>query len=528
MTQRNSGSSNTASIALIDGRVHTMDDAGSVAEAVFIRDGRIAAVGSTAEILQVAGPDVAVERAAGRVVLPGLIDAHTHLEMLTVSKRFWLDVREQTPDVTLARISALAAERPAGQWIVAQGTFGQELPSRRELDAICPDHPVLVLMTVHKQVANSRALAAASIHEDSVPPRGSWFYRDESGHLTGVVQEGLTLFPVPWPGADELEEALRAELDESMARYGVTTVFELPATAGGVGAWTRLQQRSDLPVRLGLTMTVAPGLFPLIPDLDGFCQSGFATGFGNDELWFTGVKIFVDGDGPALFARSNRGGDLTKWNLLARDRNELARVLTTAFRHRIRVWFHVGGDLAQEMVMDAIDEALARVPWDDHRTRLEHLGNPDFDLTLVKRMTQNGTIGVPTAAFMYGDGPSGFYAFKTLSDAGLRPPGNSDSAGAQLWATNPWTGIALNVHRTNKRGQVIRPEEALTVDEAIRTYTAYAAYAGGREKDLGTLEVGKLGDVVVLDSDPFAAEPDELADTKTAITIKGGRVTWRM
>jgi predicted amidohydrolase YtcJ len=515
------------SIALVDGRVHTMDQTGSIAEAVLIEHGLITLVGSTDEVIAAAAAETPVEQLAGRVVLPGLIDAHTHVELLTVSKQFWLDVREQPREVTIARIRAAVSERTEGQWIVAQGTFGQDLPSRSELDEISPDHPVLVLMTVHKQVANSRALAAAGIHEDSVPPRGSWYYRDETGRLTGVVQEGLTLFPIPWPSTDQLEHALRTELGESFARHGVTTILELPASAAGVGAYTRVQQQGELPVRLGLTLTVGPGLFPLIPDLDAFAESGFSTGFGNDQLWFTGLKIFVDGDGPALFARSNREGEIARWNLLTRDRNELTQALTTAFRQRTRVWFHVGGDLAQELVMDVIEDALARVPWDDHRTRLEHLGNPDFDLELVERMKRTGTIGVPTAAFMYGDGPSGFYAFRTLYDAGLQPPGNSDTAGAQLWATNPWTGIALNVHRTNKFGQTIRSEEALTVDEAIRTYTAYAAYSAGRERQLGSLEVGKAGDVVVLDTDPYAVDAAELAETRTALTILGGSVTWR-
>lgn len=503
-----------------------MDKAGSVVEAVLIEDGRITAVGSTVDVTAALRPGTPMESLQGRVALPGLIDAHSHVELLTVSRRFWLDAREQPREVTLSRITAAVAERPRGQWIVVQGTFGQDLPSRSELDEVSPDHPVLVLMTVHKQVANSRALEAAGIYDDSVPPRGAWFYRDEGGRLTGVVQEGFTLFPVPWPAAEDLEEALRSELSESFARHGVTTILELPATATGVGAYTRLQQQDDLPVRLGLTMTVAPGLFPLIPDFDAFCESGLTTGFGNDELWFTGIKIFVDGDGPALFARSNREGDIARWNLLSRDRNELTHVLTTAFRHRIRVWFHVGGDLAQELVMDVIEDALARVPWDDHRTRLEHLGNPEFDFVLVDRMKRTGTIGVPTAAFMYGDGPSGLYAFKTLYDAGLQPPGNSDTAGAQLWATNPWTGIALNVHRTNKFGQTIRLEQALTVEEAIRTYTVNAAYSGGREKSIGSIEVGKAGDVVVLDTDPFITDARELADTRTALTVMGGRVTW--
>lgn len=504
-----------------------MDEQGAVADALLIENGRISVVGTVADVERARHRDTLVEDLEGRVVLPGLIDAHTHMELLTVSRQFWVDVRGRPREDTLSALVAAADEREAGEWIVAQGTFGQEFPSREDLDAAVPEHPTIVLATVHKQIANTRALEAAGIREDSVPPRGAWFFRDDSGRLTGVVQEGLTLFPIPWPQGDDLENALRREIDESFARHGVTTILELPTTAAGVGAYSRLQQRGDLPVRMGLTLTAAPGLYPLIADVEEFCRTGFPSGFGNDGLWFTGIKVFVDGDGPALFARANREGPIARWNLLNQDRNELMQTLTTAFRHRIRVWFHVGGDLAQELVVDVVEESLARVPWHDHRTRLEHLGNPEFDMTLIDRMKKLGIIGVPTAAFMHSDAPTSLYAFKSLQDAGLRPPGNSDTAGAQLWATNPWTGIALNVHRTNKLGQVIHAEQALTVDEAIRTYTVNAAHAAVQEAQIGSLEVGKAGDAVVLDTDPYVIDPFALADVGAALTIMGGKVTWR-
>ena len=516
----------SGTIALIGGRIHTMDDQGTTAEAVLIRDGRISAVGTTDQVREMLTGREEIVDLAGRVVIPGLIDAHSHVEVATIAHRQWVDARDVPKDEALRRIASAIEGAAAGSWIPVQGTFGQEFPTRAELDELAPGHRVVFRANAHKLIANSAALEAAGIREGDAPPRGTW-YEYAGGRMTGVVFEGSALFPIPWPGQDELERLLETEIREQFVRNGVTTIYELPATADGVAAYQSLAADGRLPVRMSLTFTVGPGLSPLLDRAQEFTRTGLRTGFGTDRLWIGGLKIFLDGDGPACYSTRHRDLPPSRWGLLTRDMNELRQILVDAYRHRTQVWIHAGGDLVQSMVVDVIEEALDLAPWPEHRTRIEHLGNPEFDRELVRRLISNGSIPVPNAAFIFGDVPEdAAYAFRTFVDAGLRPPGTSDTAGAQLWSMNPWNIIQLSVERRNKEGVLIRPDEAITVEEAIRSYTAYSAYAGYREHELGTIEIGKAGDVAVLAGDPFATPVEELKHTRTDLTILGGEVTW--
>jgi predicted amidohydrolase YtcJ len=499
---------------------------GAIAEAVLIRDGRIVAVGADDDIRALLRHGEEVIDLAGRVVIPGLIDAHSHVEVATVAHQCWIDARAVPKDEALRRIAVGVLSAPPGSWIPVQGTFGQEFPTRAELDALAPAHRVVFRANAHKLIANTAALEGADIREGDAPPRGTWYDYD-GGRMTGVVWEGSSLFPIPWPDERELETILEREISEHFVRNGVTTIYELPGTDRGVAAYQSLAASGRLPVRMSLTFTVAPGLSPILASAQELTRTGIRTGFGTDRLWVGGIKIFLDGDGPATYSSRHHHLSPSRWGLLTRDLNELRGILVDAYRHRTQVWIHAGGDLIQQMVIDTVEEALALEPWPDHRTRIEHLGNPDFDHALIPRLVANGSIPVPNAAFIYGDVPKdASYAFRSFIDAGLQPPGTSDTAGAQLWSMNPWNIIQLSVERANKDGVLIEPAEAITVEEAIRSYTVFSAYAGYREDQLGTIEAGKAGDLAVLASDPFSAPTSELKHTRTVLTVLGGDITW--
>jgi predicted amidohydrolase YtcJ len=520
-----------ATLALIKGRVLTQDPRDTTATAVAAAGGRIIAVGHDQDIRALTDSTTQIIDLHGRTVLPGFIDAHNHVELGTHATHFWVDVRGVDREEVLARIRAAAATRRPGDWVVGQGTYGMDMPSRAELDAAAPDHPVVVRWSMHKLVANSAALDRAGISRESAAPAGSRIEFDQSGEPTGFIEEGFDLFRIPWASADALKEALRAYLEDSFLRRGITTVYELPASTGGVRCYQELAREERLPVRLTLNYTISPGHQPLL-SLEELVKTGLRTGFGDDWIRLGAVKIFTDGDEAAAFGRTRLADRPAQWGVIPRTFQELARVVTVAMGAGLQVWIHAIGDVAQDMALDALAQAVRAHPGRDHRSRIEHIANEVTDWSQLDRMKSMGVIPVPTAAFMHNDVddlPEGGrkYIYRTLLERGFLPPGNADTAGTQPFAINPLYGIYCMVARKNKRGELVSPQEAISVSEAIRMYTANSAYAGFEESRKGSIEPGKLADLVVLPKDPAALEPEELLELPVDITIVNGRVAWR-
>jgi len=186
-----------SSLALVGGRVRTLDGTGTVAEALLIEDGSVVAVGTSREITERAGTGIEVVDLGGRTAMPGLIDAHAHLELSALAEQAWVDVRTAPVDATVERVVQRAAETDMGGWVVAQGTFGQPLPTRGQLDAAVPGHPVVIRESMHRLVANTAALERAGVDRRFVEPVGTRVQRTADGEPTGVVEEGFDLLAVP-------------------------------------------------------------------------------------------------------------------------------------------------------------------------------------------------------------------------------------------------------------------------------------------------------------------------------------------
>ncbi|MQA05903.1 MAG: amidohydrolase family protein [Streptosporangiales bacterium] len=510
------------------GRVRTLDRVGRLAQGVAIRHGRVVAVGSDADVLCWAHSGDEIIDLHGRTVLPGLIDAHAHVELGTYANSWWTDVRSVGRAECLNRLKRAAAE-PGSGWVVGQATYGQDLPDRDELDAIAPATPLLIRWSMHLLVANSVALRKARIDRTFSPPTGSRVRRDENGEPTGVVEEGFDLFPVPYPDVDWLTRNLRRELLTSFAPYGVTTIHELPATTSGTHAWQLLARQAELPARIILNPIVAPGHQPTIADVDHFLDAGFVTGFGDEWLRLGALKVFVDGDEAAAYSYEQLSDAPAGWGLLTQSLNDLANLLSACFRARQQVWMHAIGDAAQDLALESIAQAVTRSPGWEHRTRIEHIANHGIRADQLDRMRRLGVIPVPTAAFMHvtapeQTGPGDCYPYRRLIDAGLRPPGNSDTAGTQPFATNPWFGISRMANRRNKKGEPLSPGQRVDVAEAITTYTAHGAFAGFEEQTKGSIEIGKLGDLAVFGRDPVNCDPARIEDVTADVTVVGGHI----
>lgn len=524
-------------LALVGGRIRTLDGFGTIAEALLIQDGRVTAVGGGRDVLARGGAGVRLIELDGRTAMPGLIDAHAHLELSTLAEQLWLDVRAVDIGTTLARVEAAAAERNRGEWIVGQGTFGQQLPDRAELDRAAPANPVVLRESMHRLVANSAALAEAGIDRRFVEPTGTRVRRAEDGQPTGVVEEGFDLFPVP--AADEawLERALPRQAMESFVRYGVTAIHELPASATAIGAWRRLAAADRLPCRIVLNPILAPGHQPTVRTVEEHLALRSSIHGAHPWVGVGGLKLFLDGAGDAAWTREQLLRGPAEWGLPGFSYAALRRVLAACREHRVQVWMHAVGGVAQELAIDAIEETNRTHPSADHRTRVEHIGNAVCDPSLLPRLAPAGIVPVPTASFMHryrarpGDGTDGGnlpFPFRTLLEEGLQPPGNSDTAGTQPLATTPWHGVAALVLRRTGSGEAVPPpDQALSLDEAVLVPTRFAAQATFTEDTQGVLAPGTHGDVAVYEQDPMSVPADTLPALEADLTIAGGRIVHR-
>jgi predicted amidohydrolase YtcJ len=519
-------------LALVGGRVRTLAGSGTVAEALLIEDGAIALVGSSRDVLGRAGPETPVVDLDGRTALPGLIDAHAHLELSALAEREWVDVRAVAPAVTVERIAAAAAATAAGEWIIAQGTFAQELPGRDDLDAAAPTHPVVARESMHRLVANSAALARAGIDRRFVEPAGTRVRRDAGGEPTGIVEEGFDLFPVPWPGEARLGQVLPEEALGSFVRHGVTAIHELPASAGALAAWRRIAAEGRMPCRIVLNPILAPGHQPTVRDVGELAALRSSVEGAHPWLTVGALKLFLDGAGEAAWTRDQLASSPAGWGLAPFSWSALRSVLADCREQAVQVWMHAVGSVAQELAVDAVEETNRAHPVSDHRTRVEHVGNAVCDPAIIPRLAPAGIVPVPTASFMHryrprpGDGAGGDnlpFPLRTLVDAGLQPPGNSDSAGTQPFATTPWHGVAAAVARRTGLGQHVPPaEEALAIEQAVLLPTRFAAHATFADGRQGVLAPGALGDVAVFRIDPLTADLDDLIEAD--LTIVGGRI----
>jgi predicted amidohydrolase YtcJ len=537
-----------ADLILSNGKVVTMDAAGSSARALAVGGDKILAVGLDRDVESLRGPNTRVIDLRGRVVLPGFIDTHIHLDCAAVNTKLanschippvdYVEVRGSAGalEAILGFVEQAALEIPAGEWIIGQGRFTLETdgssPSREQLDAVAPDHPVMIRYSAHSQLLNSKALALTGITRDhptqaqldEVSP-GARVRRDPAtGEPTGVVNECIDWIfqrSSPWK-YDALRGAIAQTCREAVG-FGVTSIHEFVSWPDSSRIYQELRRDGELPLRVQLCPCVW-GMQRTV-EMDALLDLGLQTGFGDDWIKFGSAKIFVDGEGR------DENGAAQEWPRI--DQARLDALVASAHRSGIRVMMHATSREGQEMAIRAVEAALRDFPKSDHRHRIEHFAGDLWPEGLA-RLKKSGIIPVPTpysSLGWYGDAwldsaqpGEKIVPYRSLLDAGFMPPGNSDCMGTEPEALNPWWSIWCVVARKTRSGRSICQEEGLSVLEAIRLYTTYSAYAGFEEASKGSLEPGKLADLIVLSDDPFESAVDALKDIRVETTVVGGRV----
>lgn len=520
---------------LVMGRIWTADARRPLAEAVAVRDEKIIAVGSRDELEPYRGEKTRVIDAGAGMVVPGLIDSHIHLidgglQLASVQLR-----NAGTKEEFVRRIGEFAKKKAKGEWITGgdwdHTLWGGVLPSRDWIDAVTPDNPVWInRLDGHMSLANTAAMRAAKVTDDVKDVPGGEIVRDAAGRPTGMFKDnalGLVDRAVPDPSMQQRLDATSAAMDYLAAR-GVTAVHHL-------GTWQQLEI-FRIAERRGLLKTRIYACTPL-GEWQRLVKEVKERGRGNDWLRIGGLKGFVDGSlgsHTAAFLEpfSDAPGDR---GLLVNTEEDLEKWTLGADQAGLQVVVHAIGDRAIRMQLDIYERVAKANGPRDRRFRIEHAQHiAPADLP---RFAKLGVIASMQPYHAIDDGRwaersigakrcETTYAFRSLLDSGARLAFGSD------WFVAPPTpleGIYAAVTRRtidgkNPDGWV--PQQKIKVEEALQAYTIDAAYAGFSESSLGSLEPGKLADMVVLDRNLFETPPNELDKVPIRATIVGGKVVY--
>ncbi|QOC23689.1 amidohydrolase [Wenzhouxiangella sp. AB-CW3] len=531
------GSAQAGGGAIVNASIHTLDADNPGAEAMAWDDsGRIVYLG-TAEGLNEAHPDLEPTDLDGRVVLPGLIDAHGHVMGLGLARLQADLVGADSVDEVIERLQAHAENLPEGAWLTGRGWDqtrweGREFPAAADLDEAFPERPVyLVRIDGHAAWANSAALDHAS--EDlsgDWHPQGGAIHRDDDGQPTGILIDTAMPFiadAIPEPSGEEREMALDLALDE-IARYGLTGVHDAGTSLADFTQFRQRDEAGDLSVRIH---ALADGDADM---LDWLCDND---PFAGDRLNARGVKLYTDGAlgsrGAAMLA--DYSDDAGNSGLLFHSDEELRELVDRVIGCGLQLGIHAIGDAANRQVIDALAAVGPDHPDNAGRHRIEHV--QIIAVEDIPRMAEHGIIASmqpihATSDMRWAEDRvgserlDGAYAWQRVLDADVHLALGSDFP---VEPVNPWLGIHAAVTRQDLDGNPEGgwlPGQRLSVYEALRGLTIDAAYAGFAEADTGSLEVGKFADFIVINADPYKVDPADLSEIEVLKTVVGGDVVF--
>jgi predicted amidohydrolase YtcJ len=526
-------------LLIVNGTILTMNPDRPSVEAVAVIGDRIVAAGSR-EIAESALPrEYETLDLAGRTCLPGFNEAHNHMIGYGTALGH---VEAGFPAVkSIEDIKRNVAERarsvPAGTWVQGRGYDDNKLdekrhPTRYDLDATAPDHPVIIVNgSGHLSAVNSMALKLAGVDGNTPDPQGGHIVRDEHGEATGVLHETaqqLVRAVIPEPTLDDHIAALE-RCNDAYVAAGITSSQDAKSDDPlHVEAYQRAVREGELKLRT--SMMIHHNL------LDHFVGAGVKQGFGDDRLRVGPIKIFIDG---SLIGRTaavsqpfleDPRDDNT--GLLMMPPEEFEEIVWRAHSAGFQIAVHAIGDRGVEIVLDAYQKALDRLPRADHRHRIEHCGilRPD----LIDRIAAMGALAVSQPIFIteYGDGfirhlglnrVQLTYPFRSLLDAGVKLVFSSD---CPVSSFEPLKSIEVSVTERTGSGQSYALEEAISVEEALPLYTVAGAYSTFEEHKKGQIKEGMLADFVVLGEDPRQVDPAGISQIPVHQTIIGGETVY--
>jgi len=519
---------------MTNGRIYTLDAGDSIVDTLVVRDGRIAFVGRRSEVNPAI--DEQVIDLQGRAVLPGLVDGHAHLALLAES-RLTLQLASATSEDDVARmVHAAAATATPGEWITGRGWDqtrwpDETFPTCASLDRAAPDNPVaLVRVDGHMSWVNSAALAMAGITRSTGDPAGGLVVKDARGEPTGLLvdmAQDIVRRIVPKPSPDRFDAAVRDAIAECVAK-GLTGLHEMGADLFALAAYRRLVERGHFPFRN----------YAAVRGREAWAryrERGPET-IGDGRVVVGALKLWLDG------ALGSRGAalhqpycdDACNRGLLLLPPEDVEQRAREAAARGFQICVHAIGDRANTLTLDAFERVLGGVA-PDQRFRVEHAqvltaGDiPRFQRlgVLPSMQPTHCTSDMRWAADRLGpDRLPGAYAWRSLLATGSVIAGGSDFP---VEDANPFHGIYAAVTRRPLDGgddPGWQPHQRMTRGEAVRCFTSWNAYAARQESELGSLEVGKRADLVVLSGDVFTCDERAIKDIAPVLTMVGGDVVF--
>ena len=528
-------------LVVLNANVISMDPSNGSFDAFAVLNGRIVETGDTERIEAIASDDTDIVNVEGMTVVPGFIDAHMHPRPVYPVEHRLGEVdcspaNVSSIDELIIALRAKAKHTPEGEWVRGsryQDTKLGRHPTREDLDRASMRHPIIIgHSSGHISACNSLALELAGIDMHTADPPGGKFDRDDEERPNGVLREGaaglVRAGGPPFPAATAEEELGGLQrCFENFARKGITTIHD-----AGIGPKKfRLYRRS---VREGLPARVV--VMFRETHLEKLSDAGMSSGFGDDWLKIGPIKLF---HGNSLSGRTcwlyepydsiNPETGKKDYHGIppARSQEDLDALVWRIHENHFQAAIHANGDREIDMVLNAFQRALEREPRLDHRHRIEHASVTNQGI--LDRVKDLGVVlALHSYVYEHGDKMEAYgevrwprmHANKTALDMGIVVAGNSDY---NVSAADPILRIQSLVTRASAEGRVYGPEQRLSVEEALHTFTMGGAIAAFEENDKGSISVGKLADFVVLDADPREVAPFDLRGVRVLATYVGGR-----
>ena len=541
-----------ADLILRNGRIVTMNAATPSAQAIAVRGDKIAGLGSDRDSQRWVGPQTKVIDLHGMLAIPGFIEGHGHFTGVG-EFRMGLDLREaRTWDDIVAQVGRAAKQAKPGEWIVGRGWHQSKwdhapepnvegFPLHASLDQVSPNNPVLLThASGHAAFVNGKAMEVAGVTRDTKDPQGGEILKDKAGSPTGLLRERAQQLAggahSAWEARRTPEErtaqqrrAIDVAIDESLSK-GITTFEDAGSPFSTVDTLKAMAEKHELRMRIWMMLRTSNE--ELAPQLDRYRMLGA----GGNFLTVRAIKRQIDG------ALGSRGAWLLEpytdkpdsSGLNTEDPADIRKTAELAIQHGFQLCVHAIGDRANREVLDIFEQTFRAHPdKKDLRWRVEHAQH--LNAADIPRFGQLGVIAAMQGVHCTSDAPyvllrlgakraeEGAYVWQKLMKSGAIVGNGTD---APVEDVSPLASFYASVSRKLKDGSVFYPDQRMSREEALRSYTWNNAYAAFEEKVKGSLEAGKLADITVLSRDIMTIPEDQIMSTDVVYTIVGGKVAY--
>ncbi|WP_162578819.1 amidohydrolase [Variovorax sp. PBS-H4] len=534
----------TADAVYLGGKVITVDQRFSIAQAIAVKDGKFVAVGTSEEIRKYVGSGTRVVDLQGKTVIPGLMDSHSHMIGAGTAETTAQVIKAKTVADAQAIIADFIKSKkiPAGEWVQTSRWHPpsqlreQRYLTRQELDAVSPNNPLFVETVGHFAMANTKALQLAGISRTTQDPVGGKIFRDANGDATGVLEEtamDLVSNKIPKPSFDQLVTQLTAA-QRIYNESGITSTVDAALTEEQIAAYFALAERGRSTVRTGVKWISRAATAAEFEQM--LKRAKYKDNSGNDWVRLAGIKIVADGGMTLKSARVREAyaDDAHNHGTLALDPEAYKQSVVLANRYGWRVGTHAVGDAAVDLVLDAYAAADKQKSIMGGRFIVIH-----GSLMTKDQIVRAKQLGVRVDAqniFMWDKAATvERYMGPVLANRAVPSRWLLDTLGVEGTAAgtdnpvnilNPFVGLYVMVTRKDPNGKVYGADQALTREEALRLYTNAGPYYTFEEKKKGSIEAGKFADMVVLSADYLSVPDAQIKDIKPLQTIVDGKVVY--